>query len=127
MLIYRRLYWVTYNQINGNLNSQAKTMMLHGVPNDILQNLDPFAIMILIPLMDFVMYPMLRKRGINFTPIKRITAGFMLGTAAMVWTAVVQYYMYVSRRDGPRHLTNLYVVTKRLHAATTLVKRANRP
>jgi POT family proton-dependent oligopeptide transporter len=93
MLIYYRLYWVTYNQINGNLNSQAKTMMLHGVPNDILQNLDPFAIMILVPLMDFVMYPMLRKSGINFTPIKRITAGFMLGSAAMIWAAVVQYYM----------------------------------
>jgi POT family proton-dependent oligopeptide transporter len=91
---------VTYNQINGNLTSQAKTMMLHGVPNDILQNLDPFAIMILVPLMDLVMYPMLRKRGINLTPIKRITAGFMLGSAAMVWTAVVQYYMYVHWRCG---------------------------
>jgi len=85
---------LTYNQINNNLTSQAATMQLHGLPNDVISNLDPFALIILIPLFDIVIYPFLRKMGINFTPIKRITAGFITGSLAMVWACVIQVYIY---------------------------------
>jgi POT family proton-dependent oligopeptide transporter len=44
--------------------------------------------------MDSIVYPFLRKRGIRFTPIKKITAGFILGSFAMVWAAVLQHYIY---------------------------------
>jgi len=69
-------------------------MALHGVPNDILQNLDPLALIIFIPICDLVLYPALRKRGIRFTPIKRIALGFMLGMACMIWAMVIQIYIY---------------------------------
>jgi POT family proton-dependent oligopeptide transporter len=69
-------------------------MALHGVPNDIISNLDPFALIILIPICDLFFYPFLRKIGINFTPIKKITAGFITGSMAMVWSAVIQAYIY---------------------------------
>jgi len=32
--------------------------------------------------------------GIKFTPLKKITAGFFIGAAAMAWAAVVQHYIY---------------------------------
>lgn len=44
----------------------------------------------LIPIFDFVIYPFLRKHKINFTPLKKITAGFLVGGAGMIWAAVVQ-------------------------------------
>jgi POT family proton-dependent oligopeptide transporter len=44
--------------------------------------------------MDIVVYPFLRKKGIRFTPIKKITAGFIIGSFAMIWAAVLQYYVY---------------------------------
>jgi POT family proton-dependent oligopeptide transporter len=88
------LYWVTYNQLNNNLTSQAAVMKLNGLPNDVLSNLDPFALIILIPVCDLWLYPMLRKMKINFSPIKKITAGFYTGALAMVWAAVIQYYIY---------------------------------
>ena len=44
---------LTYNQLNNNLTSQAATMQTHGLPNDVLSNLDPFALLILIPVCDF--------------------------------------------------------------------------
>ena len=37
---------------------------------------------------------------INFSPIKRITAGFFTGAAAMVWAAVVQAYIYKESECG---------------------------
>ncbi|KAF8155410.1 peptide transporter PTR2A [Crassisporium funariophilum] len=82
------LYWLTYNQLNNNLISQAATMSTHGVPNDILSNLDPFALIILIPVCDLIFYPALRRMGLNFSALKKITAGFMTGAAAMAWAAV---------------------------------------
>jgi POT family proton-dependent oligopeptide transporter len=93
VFIWYPLYWLTYNQINNNLTSQASVMQLHGIPNDVLANLDPFALIILIPFCDMVFYPFLRKCGINFSPIKRITAGFVTGSMAMIWACVLQYYM----------------------------------
>ncbi len=94
MFAYYPLYWLTYNQLNNNLISQAATMKLNGVPNDVVGNLDPLALIILIPICDFLIYPALRKIKINFTPIKKITAGFFTGAAAMIWAAVIQAYIY---------------------------------
>jgi hypothetical protein len=124
---------LTYNQLNNNLTSQAATMVTNGLPNDVLSNLDPLALIILIPVFDIIvrtifarinvhpetlnpsyatltqtqtnyvypiplpatqLYPGLRRLGINFSPLKKITAGFLTGSAAMIWAAVVQHYIY---------------------------------
>jgi POT family proton-dependent oligopeptide transporter len=88
------LYWLSYNQMNNNLTSQANTMTLNGVPNDIITNLNPISLVIFIPLVDNFLYPALRKAGIRFTPIKRMALGFMLASLAMVGATVIQYYIY---------------------------------
>lgn len=88
------LYWLAYNQITNNLISQAATMEVNGIPNEVVSNLDPFCLVILIPVFDLFIYPALRKAGYNFTPLKKIFAGFMTASFAMVWACVVQYYIY---------------------------------
>lgn len=77
-----------------NLTSQAATMKLGGVPNDIINNLNPIALIIFIPIFDQLVYPALRKMGIRFTPLKRITAGFVTAALGMVVAAVTQHYIY---------------------------------
>lgn len=72
----------------------------HGVPNDILSNLDPFALIICIPIFDLFIYPFISRMGWKFTALKRIALGFFMGTAAMVWTAVVQHYIYKTNPCG---------------------------
>lgn len=94
VFLWYPLYWLAYGQITNNLVSQAATMRLGGVPNDIVSNLNPISIIILIPLMDRVVYPALRKAGINLTPIKRITGGFLIAASAMISAAVTQHYIY---------------------------------
>jgi POT family proton-dependent oligopeptide transporter len=80
--------------MTNNLTSQAATMRLGGVPNDIVTNLNPISIIILIPIMDFGVSPLLRKMNIRFTPIKRIATGFFLASMAMVSATVIQFYIY---------------------------------
>ena len=93
VFLWLPLYWLTYNQLNNNLTAQAGSMTLNGLPNDVVSNLDPFALIILIPIFDLLIYPGLRKAGIRFTPIKKIALGFATGALAMVWATVVQQYM----------------------------------
>ncbi|EIN04582.1 PTR2-domain-containing protein [Punctularia strigosozonata HHB-11173 SS5] len=100
VFLWYPIYWLTYNQLNNNLTSQAATMQTHGLPNDVLSNLDPFALIILIPICDIFIYPALRRVGIHFTPIKKITLGFFTGAAAMIWAAVLQHYIYKKNPCG---------------------------
>lgn len=69
-------------------------MELHGIPNDIMQNIDAITVIMFIPICDRFFYPYLRKMGIQFKPITRITWGFALGAVAMSYAAVVQKNIY---------------------------------
>jgi len=100
VFLWYPLYWVSYNQLNNNLTSQADTMLHAGVPPEIVSNLDPLALIILIPICDLLIYPALRKAGINFTPIKKITLGFITASIGMVWAAVIQNYIYTHNPCG---------------------------
>lgn len=88
------IFWLAYRQMDSNLTQMCSTMSLHGVPNDLLANLDPISIIILVPIMDTVVYPFLRKKGIRFTPLKKICAGFIIASFSMIWASVLQYYVY---------------------------------
>ncbi|KAK6455845.1 POT family-domain-containing protein [Scheffersomyces xylosifermentans] len=97
VFIFYPIYWVVYGQMLNNFISQAGQMELHGLPNDILQAIDSLAIIIFIPIFERLVYPFIRK----FTPFKAITkifCGFMFGTGAMIYAAVLQHYIY---KAGP--------------------------
>ncbi|KAJ8082330.1 hypothetical protein PM082_008183 [Marasmius tenuissimus] len=94
------IYWLTYNQLNNNLTSQAATMSTHGAPNDVLSNLNPLALIILIPICDIFIYPAFRRAGVKLTSLRKITAGFAIGSAAMIWAAVLQHYIYKTHPCG---------------------------
>ncbi|KAK2467309.1 hypothetical protein APHAL10511_000544 [Amanita phalloides] len=100
VFLWYPIYWLTYNQLNNNLTSQAATMVVNGVPNDVLSNLDPFALIIFIPIFDIFLYPFLRRINVNFSALKKITAGFITGAMAMVWAAVLQHYIYKTNPCG---------------------------
>ncbi|KAE8341144.1 hypothetical protein BDV24DRAFT_151341 [Aspergillus arachidicola] len=89
-------YFICWVQIWNNLISQAGQMALHGTPNDLLQNLDPIALIIFIPLLDLVVYPTLRHFKIDFRPELKITVGFFMASMSMVYASVLQHYIYIS-------------------------------
>ena len=74
----------------------AGTMQLHGIPNDIMQNINTLTVIFLIPIFDRLLYPGLRKIGIPFRPITRIAWGFVFNALAMAYAANVQYLIYSS-------------------------------
>jgi POT family proton-dependent oligopeptide transporter len=75
-------------------------MTTNGIPNDVVSNLDPIALVIFIPICDLFIYPALRRAGIRFTAIKKICLGFFTGAAGMIWAAVLQHYIYKTHPCG---------------------------
>lgn len=69
-------------------------MASHGIPNDLMQNFDPIAIIVFVPILDQLVYPLLRRFHISFKPITRITLGFFVASMAMLYAAVLQHAIY---------------------------------
>ncbi|PGH02772.1 hypothetical protein AJ79_07537 [Helicocarpus griseus UAMH5409] len=97
---YYPLFWLGYNQMDSNLVSQAATMELHGAPNDLIHNLNPLGIVIMIPILDMLVYPALRWLKIRFSPLRRMGSGFFIVCCAMIWAAVVQHNIYSKGKCG---------------------------
>jgi len=88
------IYWVTYGQFSGNFVTQAGQMRGHGIPNDLMQNFDPIAIIVFLPIMDRFVFPALRKAKIPYPPINRIATGFWVASLAMAYAAIIQHFIY---------------------------------
>jgi POT family proton-dependent oligopeptide transporter len=90
------IYWVVYSQFSGNFVTQAGQMQGHAIPNDLMQNFDPIAIIVFIPLLELTVYPLLRKLHLPFKPITRIALGFIVAALAMMYAAIVQHLIYAA-------------------------------
>ncbi|TVY92733.1 putative peptide transporter [Lachnellula willkommii] len=82
--------------MDSGLVAQAGQMQTHGLPNDIMYNLNPIAVMVLLPLFQGWIYPFLAKRKINFTPQHRIAVGLFCAAVAMAYSAGIQHLIYIS-------------------------------
>ena len=70
----------------------------HGIPNDLMQNFDPISIIVFIPILDRLVYPLLNKLHIPFRPITRISLGFIVASFSMIYASILQHYIY---KAGP--------------------------
>lgn len=66
------------------------------MPNDLMQNFDPISILVFLPILDRVVYPLLRKWRVPLRPIARITIGFVMAGLGIGYAAIVQRLIYNS-------------------------------
>lgn len=100
------LFWSLFDQqgsrwtlqavrMNGNING---TVILP----DQFQICNPLIIVTLIPIFEATLYPFLRRRNINFTPLKRMGLGMWLAGLAFVVAALVQMMIDENLTAVPR-------------------------
>ncbi|RDW65209.1 hypothetical protein BP5796_09901 [Coleophoma crateriformis] len=108
------LYFIVYNLNDGGigsvLTSQASTMTTAGAPNDLLGNFNPLVIIVAIPILSHVVYPLLHKYKIPFGRVTRITFGFTLAWISGIIGAIVQWRIYKTSPCG-YHATGCTVGT----------------
>ncbi|KAG4304494.1 hypothetical protein PORY_002204 [Pneumocystis oryctolagi] len=100
IFVYYPIYWVSYAQMASNLISQAGTMQLHGVPPELTQEVNPLTLILLIPVFDNLIYPTLRKYGILFRPIARITMGYAFTKAPASMKSFVMSLFLLTNTGG---------------------------
>lgn len=79
-----------------NTVSQAAEMQTHGLPNDIFPNVNSITVIIFLPLVTHLLYPLLQRMKLSFPPLSRISIGFLLESLGMAWAAGVQGWIYDS-------------------------------
>ncbi|KAK8247915.1 POT family-domain-containing protein [Phyllosticta capitalensis] len=100
IFLYFPIYNLNDNGIGSVANNQGSTMTSKGAPNDLLSNFNPITIIVAVPILNTLVYPLLRRYKINFGPVKRITFGFTLACLSSVIGAVVQYRVYETNPCG---------------------------
>ncbi|KAM9820908.1 solute carrier family 15 member 1b [Neosynchiropus ocellatus] len=87
------MFWALFDQQGSRWTLQATTMngnfgALIIMP-DQMQTVNPILILIMVPIMDSVIYPLIAK-CVNFTPLRRMTVGMFLAALAFIAAALVQ-------------------------------------
>lgn len=62
-----------------------------------ISNFNSLTIVIFTPILTFGLYPLLERRGINFTPMWRMSVGFLLASINMIIGAVLRKSLAVVR------------------------------
>ncbi|ORY59326.1 oligopeptide transporter [Pseudomassariella vexata] len=82
--------------MDSTLIAQAGTMQTHGLPNDIMYNLNPISVMVFLPFFQSWIYPTLAKRKINFSAEHRIGVGLFCAALAIGYTTGIQHLIYIT-------------------------------
>ncbi|EED18671.1 oligopeptide transporter, putative [Talaromyces stipitatus ATCC 10500] len=88
------LYHLCNNQSVNNLITQAGQIRLDGIPNDTIKALNPVVCVLLGPIIQKFLYPSLRRIGIPFRPIARMTWAFITMGGSVAVAAVIQKLIY---------------------------------
>ncbi|KAL4901070.1 hypothetical protein BDW74DRAFT_160693 [Aspergillus multicolor] len=79
----------------GSAASYTSTMLkTDGVPNDLISNFNPLSIIVFAPILNYGLYPLLRRYKIHYGPVARMTTGLLLSSVAGVGYTVLNYYAY---------------------------------
>ncbi|KAI1331067.1 MFS general substrate transporter [Xylariaceae sp. FL0255] len=82
------------NGIGAAANYLTTGMTTNGVPNDVISNVNSLAIIAFAPILNYGLYPLLRKWNIHYGAVARITTGILLSAVGGVGYTVLQYYVY---------------------------------
>uniref|UniRef100_A0A8C3XEL5 Solute carrier family 15 member 1 n=2 Tax=Cyanoderma ruficeps TaxID=181631 RepID=A0A8C3XEL5_9PASS len=87
------MFWAVFDQQGSRWTLQATAMNgdfgFHIQP-DQMQIVNPILIVVMVPVVDSLVYPLIKKCKLNFTPLKKMTVGMFLGSLAFVAAALVQ-------------------------------------
>jgi len=79
----------------GSAASFLSTMLeTNGVPNDVISNFNSLSIIAFAPILNYGLYPFLRRFNIHYGPIARITTGLAMSTLGGVGYTILNSYAY---------------------------------
>lgn len=88
------IFWALWDQNLSEWVLQATKMDRHILGINLLpeqiQTVNPFFLLVFIPIFNYWLYPFLDKRGLKTTPLRRIGAGLVLTAISFIIIALIQ-------------------------------------
>jgi POT family proton-dependent oligopeptide transporter len=89
------LFWALFDQSGSSWIRQAqmmRTVTVFGTPvlAPQMQALNPILVLILIPVMNYGVYPLVEKLGVRATALRRMTVGMLIATVSFAAVALIQ-------------------------------------
>ncbi|KAK4159706.1 major facilitator superfamily domain-containing protein [Cladorrhinum sp. PSN259] len=79
----------------GSAASFLSTMLeTNGVPNDVISNFNSLSIIAFAPILNYGLYPLLRRFNIHYGPIARITTGLAMSSIGGAGYTIINSYAY---------------------------------
>ncbi|KAK1753676.1 putative peptide transporter ptr2 protein [Echria macrotheca] len=100
IFLFQPIFYINDGGLGAAANALTAGMQTNGLPNDLLDNLNSVSIVVMVPVMNHLVYPLLRRWGIHFGPIARMTFGFALCTIGSLGYPILQYYVYQTSPCG---------------------------
>jgi POT family proton-dependent oligopeptide transporter len=88
------MFWALFNQVNSTWVLQGKNMTpFYVLDGETMQSAGSVLVMIWVPILTLGVYPWLERRGILPTPLRRMSAGMVLGAVSFVICGFIQSRM----------------------------------
>ncbi|KAL2102931.1 hypothetical protein ACEWY4_002099 [Coilia grayii] len=88
------MFWALFDQQGSRWTLQATTMDgnfgILVIQPDQMQMMNPILILALVPIVDKGLYPLIKKCGLNFSALKRMTVGMLMAGLAFAVAGFVQ-------------------------------------
>ncbi|KAL2131774.1 hypothetical protein VTI74DRAFT_4624 [Chaetomium olivicolor] len=88
------IQYLNDNGIGAAASFLSTMLETNGVPNDVISNFNAISIIAFAPVLNYGLYPLLRKMNIQYGPVARITTGLALSTLGGVGYTLLNYYAY---------------------------------
>jgi POT family proton-dependent oligopeptide transporter len=88
------MFWALFNQVNSTWVLQGKNMTpYYLLDGETMQSAGSVLVMIWVPILTLGVYPWIERRGILPTPLRRMSAGMVLGAVSFVICGFIQSRM----------------------------------
>ena len=88
------MFWALFNQVNSTWVLQGKKMTpFYLLDGETMQSAGAILVMIWVPILTLGLYPWLERQGILPTPLRRMSAGMVLGALSFVGCGFIQSRM----------------------------------
>ncbi|KAK4038892.1 POT family-domain-containing protein [Parachaetomium inaequale] len=88
------IQYLNDNGIGAAASFLTTMLETNGVPNDVISNFNSLSIIAFAPILNYGLYPLLRRFNVHYGPIARITTGLAMSTLGGVGYTLLNYYAY---------------------------------
>lgn len=89
MFCFFPIQYINDNGLGISADALSTMLVTDGQPNDLISNFNSLSIIIMAPVLNYGLYPLLRKHRIHFGPVARITFGLFLSAVGAVGYTVM--------------------------------------